>query len=348
MEPGNKHKYLELLTTAGMLLSLSGCTGSNTETVPAAPPSDSAVSGFHVSGTKLLDKNNNEFVMRGINHPHSWYRDMDETAITAIAATGANCIRLVLSDGVQWSRDDADTISALIDMCEKNELVAIVEVHDATGYNDVDSLRTAADYWIEVKDALEGTEDRVILNIANEWIGGWDSRTWGSGYTEVIPKLREAGIKNTIMVDAAGWGQYGKSIADKGAQVFLSDPDANTMFSVHMYGSSGRNEKKITKNLRYASDQGLCVCVGEFGWKHSDGDVDEDFIMRYCTENDLGYLGWSWTGNSGGVEYLDITNAWDGSELTPEWGVNLIEGEYGIRATSKKCSVFGSEVKDKE
>lgn len=27
--------------------------------------------GFMVSGTKLLDANGNEFIMRGINHPHS-------------------------------------------------------------------------------------------------------------------------------------------------------------------------------------------------------------------------------------------------------------------------------------
>lgn len=84
----------------------------------------------------------------------------------------------------------------------------------------------------------------------------------------------------------------------------------------------------------------MCVCVGEFGYKHSDGDVDEAYIMQYCQENGIGYLGWSWKGNGGGVEYLDITNEWDGSALSPEWGEILINGENGIKSTSKPCSVF--------
>ena len=29
--------------------------------------------GFKVDGTKLLDANGEEFIMRGINHAHTWY-----------------------------------------------------------------------------------------------------------------------------------------------------------------------------------------------------------------------------------------------------------------------------------
>lgn len=296
--------------------------------------------GFTVSGTKLLDANGNEFVMRGINHPHSWFAAQDETALKAIAQTGANTVRIVCGDGQQYNRDSADTLRRLTDMCRELGMVAILEVHDITGKDDLDALAKTVDYWIEVKDALIGSEAYVILNIANEWIGTWESDTWAKGYTAAIPRLREAGIKNTIMVDAAGWGQYGQSIKDKGAEVFASDPDANTMFSIHMYGSAGKNKASIKRNLIGATDQNLCVVVGEFGYTHSDGDVDEGFIMQYCTENAIGYLGWSWKGNSGGVEYLDIANEWDGSVLSADWGEVLINGENGIKATSTPCSVF--------
>lgn len=302
--------------------------------------SQSAKTGFHIDGTKLLDACGNEFVMRGISYPHSWYASQDDTSFKAIAATGANCIRIVLGCGIQFTKDDSAEIKKLIDMARENRMVAILEVHDITGKDDINALKQVADYWIEVKDALIGNEDAAILNIANEWVGKWDGETWRDGYTQVIPMLREAGINNTILVDSAGWGQYAKSIADYGSDVLAADPQANTMFAVHMYGTAGKDENTIISALTGATGQGLCVCVGEFGYKHTDGDVDENFIMQYCTENSIGYMAWSWKGNSGGVEYLDLAKEWDGSVLSPDWGENVINGTYGIKATSKICTIF--------
>lgn len=321
----------------------SAADAPSPETTPAENPaeaSNESAEGFYVSGTKLYDANGNEFVMRGINHPHSWFKDRDETALAAIAKTGANCVRIVCGDGQQYTKDSAEDLLKLVERCKALEMIAILEVHDITGKDDPAALEKTVDYWIEVKDALIGNEAYVMLNIANEWIGQWESDTWTKGYTAAIPRLREAGIRNTIIVDAAGWGQYAKSIADGGTEVFESDPLKNTMFSIHMYGSAGKNERVIKQNLARVTQKGLCVIVGEFGYTHSDGDVDEAYIMRYCGENDIGYLGWSWKGNGGGVEYLDIALEWDGSRLSEDWGVNLIEGDTGIRKTSEKCSVF--------
>lgn len=135
-------------------------------------------------------------------------------------------------------------------------MIAILEVHDVTGKDDTSLLETAADYWIEVKEALIGKENYVILNIANEWVGNWDGQKWCDGYTSVIPRLREAGIKNTIIVDAAGWGQYGQSVTDYGEQVFAADPDANTMFSVHMYGHSRKEQGNYRAESQAVHRQG--------------------------------------------------------------------------------------------
>ncbi|MCD7731097.1 MAG: glycoside hydrolase family 5 protein [Oscillospiraceae bacterium] len=345
-------KLLSAILPIIIMISMTAC--SSEDTTEAAEASDATVQtasetaeetqenagGFTVSGTKLLDANGNEFVFRGINHAHSWFPQNDGEALQAIADTGANCVRIVLANGIQWTKDSSETITSLIEKCKALNMIAIVEVHDGTGDDSLETIEQICDYWIEVKDALIGTEDYVILNIANEWVGTWDSTIWRDGYVSVIPKLREAGIKNTLMVDAAGWGQYSKSIADYGAEVFAADPDANTMFSIHMYGSAGKNESTIKSGIEGVTSQNLCVCVGEFGYKHSDGDVDEAYIMQYCTENDIGYLGWSWKGNGGGVEYLDISESWDGSVLSADWGEVLINGENGIKATSEICSVF--------
>lgn len=351
----NLKKISAAFMSAVLAVTMCGCknnstnsgSGTNSNASSAAQsdgntstPDPVSTGGFRVDGTKLLDANGNEFIMRGVNHAHVWYRDVLDVAIDAIAETGANSVRIVLADGDQWERSTPEDVENVIQKCIEHKMIAILEVHDGTGKEEQSFLDNAADFWIELKDILNAHTDTVIVNIANEWIGKWESNKWKAGYTSVIPRMREAGIKNTIMVDAAGWGQFGASIKQAGKAVFDSDPDKNTMFSIHMYGSAGKNQKTITDNLKGATDQGLCVIVGEFGYNHSDGDVDEGFIMKYCNENGLGYLGWSWKGNSGGVEYLDIAVDWEGATLSADWGEVLINGENGIKKTSKICSVF--------
>jgi mannan endo-1,4-beta-mannosidase len=46
--------------------------------------------------------------------------------------------------------------------------------------------------------------------------------------------------------------------------------------------------------------------------------VDEAYLMKYCQKIGVGYLGWSWKGNGGGVEYLDIAKEWDGRKLSAD------------------------------
>lgn len=295
--------------------------------------------GFHVSGSKLLDANGNPFVMRGINHAHTWYKDQSTTAIKAMANAGANTVRLVLSNGVQWNKDDLSSVKSLIKQCKDNKMVAVLEVHDATGKQTTNELLAAADYFVEMKDALIGNEAYVIVNIANEWDGTWESSTWKEGYIAAIKKIRDAGIKNTLMVDAAGWGQYPKSIAESGKAVFASDPLANTMFSTHMYEYAGGSASMVKNNIDSVAKTGLCQVIGEFGWKHTDGDVAEETIMSYCQEKGIGYMAWSWKGNSGGVEYLDLANDWAGTSLS-DWGNEIVNGANGLKETSKICSVF--------
>jgi mannan endo-1,4-beta-mannosidase len=300
-----------------------------------------ATSGFKVSGTTLYDANGNPFVMRGINHAHAWYKGEETTAIPAIAKTGANTVRVALGDGDTWGYDDINTVKNIISLCKQNNLVAVLEVHDATGSDDVTKLNDAVNYWTSMKDALIGNESTVILNIANEWYGTWDSNGWAQGYEQAIPKLRAAGIKNTIMVDCAGWGQYPKSVFDNGKAVFNSDPDQNTMFSIHMYEYAGADATTVKNNIDGVINQGLALCIGEFGLRHTNGDVDEATIMSYSQQKSVGYIGWSWYGNGSTWSYLDLSTDWSGSSLT-EWGNILVNGSNGIKQTSQKCSVYSS------
>ena len=302
--------------------------------------SKAATGGFQVSGTKLYDANGNEFIMRGVNYPHAWYTSQYTTAIPAMASKGFNTVRFVVSNGQQYTKTSYSELSALVDLCKQNNMVAVLEVHDATGSDSTSDLNAAVNYWIENKSILQGNEAYVILNIANEWYGSWDDgSTWKSGNISAIQSLRNAGITNTIMIDTAGWGQYPQVIFDHGTAVLAADSQSNTMFSIHMYEYAGGNETTVKNNIDNVLNKNLCLVIGEFGGYHTNGDVDEGTIMSYCQQKSVGWLAWSWTGNSSDLSFLDLCNDFSGSSLT-DFGNTVIYGSNGVSTTAKTCTVF--------
>ena len=326
-------KRASVILTALFMLVLCVCA--------LTAPASAANEGFYVNGTEICDANGNSFEMRGVNIAHAWYTAYTETSIKAAANLGANTVRIVLSDGAKWNKTTYSEVENIINLCKQNKVVCILEVHDATGSNSTADLDSAVSYWIELKNLLNSNTEYVILNIANEWYGSWDGSAWAEGYKRAIKSLRTAGINNMIMVDSAGWGQYPDSIKYYGKEVFNADSQKNTVFSIHMYEYSGGNSTTVKTNIDNALSIGVPVVIGEFGNRHTDGDVDEQTILSYCEQKNVGYLGWSWKGNSGGVEYLDLSDTWDGTSLT-DWGNTLFYDTYGIKNTSSICSVYTS------
>lgn len=300
--------------------------------------------GFYVDGTVLRDANKNPFIMRGTNYAYTWYKQDDyKAAFKEIAAYGGNAVRIVLADGVQWTKTSAGEVEALIQACEDAKLVCILEPHDATGNNNTDALLTAARYYADDLAAkLKGHENTVIINIANEWMAASNDSQWQSAYIDAVKIIRDAGLKHCIMCDAGGYGQGASTMINGGKAVLEADPEHNCMFSIHMYGTAGGNSATIKNTFDSMITRQLCFCVGEFGWNHSDGDVDEEYIMQYAQETGTGWLAWSWYGNGGGVEYLDMSSANVGGTLSSNWGANVVSGTYGWKATTKVCSVYDS------
>ena len=327
----NCFKQAAAVVTALFALILCACL--------ICTPASAADEGFHVSGTQILDANDNVFEMRGVNVAHAWYTGYTELSIKAAANLGANTVRVVLADGGKWNKTTYSEVEKIVSCCKENKVVCVLEVHDATGSDSTADLNKAVDYWKELKDLLNQNTEYVIVNIANEWCGSWDANNWANGYKSAVKALRDAGINNMLMVDCAGWGQYPDSIKYRGEEVAAADSHKNTVFSIHMYEYSGGDANTVKTNIDNALAVGAPLVIGEFGHRHSNGDVDEKTIMSYCEQKGVGYLGWSWKGNSGGVEYLDLANSWDGSSLS-EWGEILFNGDNGIKKTSSVCSVF--------
>ncbi|TQL24017.1 cellulase family glycosylhydrolase [Streptomyces sp. SLBN-134] len=306
-------------------------------------PAHAAPTGFRVQNGRLLEASGNDFVMRGVNHAHTWYADRI-SSLAHIKAKGANTVRVVLSSGDRWTRNDTADVANVVAQCKQNRLICVLEVHDTTGYGEQSgavTLSRAADYWIGVQSALAGQEDHVIVNIGNEPHGNTGYTAWTADTKAAIQKLRDAGFDHTLMVDAPNWGQdWAFTMRDNAASVFAADPDANTVFSIHMYGVFDTAAEISDYLGRFVSAK-LPIVVGEFGHNHSDGNPDEDTILAVTRQLGLGYLGWSWSGNGGGVEYLDMVTDFDPARLT-SWGERIFDGADGIAATSEEAAVYGS------
>ncbi|NEC47150.1 cellulase family glycosylhydrolase [Actinospica acidiphila] len=325
---------------AALLAALAGLL-----LTPLAPttPAHAAPTGFRVQDGRLLEASGNDFVMRGVNHAHTWYADRLDS-LDHIKAKGANTVRVVLSSGDRWTRNDTADVANVVTQCKRNRLICVLEVHDTTGYGEQSgavTLSRAADYWIEVRDALVGQEDYVVVNIGNEPHGNTGYTRWTDDTKAAIRKLRAAGFDHTLMVDAPNWGQdWAFTMRDNAASVFAADPDANTVFSIHMYGVFD-TAAEVSDYLNRFVAAGLPIVVGEFGHDHSDGNPDEDAVLSVTRQLGIGYLGWSWSGNGGGVEYLDMVENFDPDRPTG-WGQRLFDGPDGIAATSEEAAVFRS------
>lgn len=324
--------------------SASGGMGSGGGSTTSACTEGGTTAGFYIDGGKLFDNHCNEFLMRGVNHPHAWYTGY-AGHFADIANAGANAVRVVMATGARWTMTSASEVSAIIEAAKQNNLVAILEVHDSTGYAEqADSVhpQDAVDYWKSVQSALQGQEAFVIINIANEPFGNPDSNLWQSFHEGAVQELRTAGFTHTLMVDAPNWGQdWENTMRDgDGAQAIMdADPDKNVIFSVHMYDIYA-DSNSVSTYLSNFTAKGLPLVVGEFAADHGAGkDVDEGAILEFSSALGVGYLGWSWSGNGDGLGSLDITTDFNASNLTT-WGETLINGAYGIKATSELCTCF--------
>ena len=309
-----------------------------------------ATAGFKIQDGILLDGNDIPFVMRGVNHPHVWYTNKTQKAVSDMASVGVNAVRVVLGSGSQWGPTPASEVVNIIEQLKGRKMIAILEVHDCTGYGENDKaahLSAAVDYWLNIQDVLKGEEDYVIINIANEPLGdNVATTTWANIHMRAINRLRKAGLTHTLMVDAANWGQDWEQIMLNDApQVFYSDPQRNVLFSVHMY--EVYNTYSIIDDYisTFVNQLKLPLVIGEFGADHQGEDVDEASIMELANRYRIGYLGWSWSGNSDQVQTLDITIDFKADDLSL-WGDFLINSINGIRNSAEPASVFGDNPMD--
>lgn len=300
--------------------------------------------GFSIQSGQLVDNNGVPFIMRGINYPYTWYQSRPtEQDFAAMAATGANTVRVVLSTGGQWARVSGTQVSQVIQWAKDNRMIAVLEVHDSTGWSEQTTavpISNAVAYWTsaDIRAAINGQENFVIINIANEPFGNTTNANYVPDTTAAIQALRAAGLTHTIMIDAANWGQdWSNTMRTNAMQLWNADSRRNLLFSVHMY-EVYQTSAPIIAYMQAFDDMALPLVIGEFGPQNNGQPVDVETIFSQAQQRGNGYIGWSWSGNGSGGVVLDMVQNF-GTTFT-SWGERIVNGANGIRATSVPASVF--------
>jgi mannan endo-1,4-beta-mannosidase len=297
---------------------------------------------FTISGTKLLDANDNQFIIRGVSCPNVWLPRHSYNSLQQIANLNANTVRIV------WDvKGKAKKLDKVINRVIELKMIPMVELHDATGNPTAEKLLEVTKYYIQsdVKEVLLKYQKYLLINIANEW--GDHTMTdeyWRDSYNSAIDILRKAGYKTTLVIDAPGWGQKIDPFYTCGKDVLSHDSLKNILFSIHMYGS-WNDPEEIKNDLQKAYDMGLPLIVGEFGYNYENGKnnlgckVDHRTIMAKCNQLAYGFLAWSWSGNNKENSWLDLANSKNWKDIN-WWGKEIFESKDGISNNAKKASVF--------
>ena len=222
-------------------------------------------------------------------------------------------------------------------------MIAVLEVHDSTGWSEQTTavpISDAVAYWTsaDIRAAIDGQENFVIINIANEPFGNNTSANYVPDTTAAIQALRSAGLTHTLMIDAANWGQdWSNTMRDNAMQLWNADPRRNLLFSVHMY-EVYQTPAPIIAYMQAFDDMGLPLVIGEFGPQNNGQPVDIETVFAEAQQRGNGYIGWSWSGNGSGGVALDMVENF--STTFTSWGDRIVNGANGIRATSVRASVF--------
>jgi len=281
-------------------------------------------------------------VIRGFNQNHWWgNQDQNDDSVQDVSETAANTVLVVFGPDLYGIRPPDR--EAVVRQYIINEGVnVIVEDHGATCAEDTQSLNVVVDRWLTPANVKwltdRALQKHIILNIANEWSG--TETNYIPAYKDAIARIRHAGIKVPLLIDANGCGQNMGSIYASWQQLLKSDPQKNIIFSIHMYGwvTDGRpGYFDIATEMDKAVALHIPLIVGEFSNNNGGTNgvlYDTRTALSIFNRRNIGWTAWVW--NGGGQESGMDMIAGEGWRLThglTPWGDLLLNNtEYGLKA----------------
>jgi mannan endo-1,4-beta-mannosidase len=293
----------------------------------------------------LYDSCGEKVVLRGINHP-TLYVDRKGEALPEIAKTGANAVRLFWYAKMNVKITEAETaISTSI----KNGMVPILEVHDSTCKWDLDPI---AAFWTsaDAVGLIKKYQSQLIINVANE-TSPPSASEFKSKYSDVIGKMRAAGIHVPLMIDGGNCGRDYNVLLSQGEALVAADPDHNLIFSGHLYDKM--SAATYAKVFSDAVAKKLTFVVGEFANRTPPGcgaALDYASLISEADKNDIGWLAWSWGDNDPSTDWNSDCGEFDMAttfkfDTLRGWGKEVavsLPGSIQSTAVRPKSLVSGS------
>ncbi len=294
---------------------------------------------MYVKDGQLYSASGQRFIARGINLQYGDNPGAAFAAITPIANTGANIVRLQLR-----KHTTAQELRGVLDAIVARNMVAMPMYweSDVTCQSNPQPLQTAVDsLWLGSWKAVMQDpkyKGKILLNIANEW--GEDTNNYAdfiTTYKGLIKGLRDGGYTMPLVIDAAHCGQYVQSfLSGRGSELLNADASKNLLFSLHAYHWLWDTPAEIDAAIAQMKVQNLAFLFGEFGDKRfqAPNNVDHYHLLGKAQSESVGWIAWSWKGNGAGEEeVLDMSYDYGSMDLSPR-GNDIVFGEAGIRQTA--------------
>jgi endoglucanase len=246
-----------------------------------------------VSGTQLVDKNNNPIVLRGMSF--GWHsmcaRFYNEKAVAWLkkdfncnvvrAAMGIELGQMSYMKEPQFSKEK---IEAVIKGAIKSDIYVIIDWHS----HNV-NLKEAKEFFAEMSKKY-AKYPNVIYEIFNEP----DHETWPEikAYAEeVIKVIRENDPNNIILIGSPHW--------DQDVNLPAADPIkgySNLMYTMHFYAAT--HGKELRDKTDEAIKSGLPIFISESAGMEATGDGPLNYqawqeYIDWMEERKLSWITWS-------------------------------------------------------
>lgn len=236
-----------------------------------------ALQPLHVSGTRLLNADNQPVVLQGystfgLNYMPQY---VDEGVFRFLKnQMGSQIVRLALYTqeyGGYCSGGNQQQLKALIDKgvnaAEKTGQYCIIDWHILSDGDPMIHVNEAKSFFDEMSRKYAG-KDHVLYEICNE-PNGVDWQRIKTYANQIIPVIRANDPDAVILVGTPAWSQD----VDTAAQSPLTGV-SNIMYTLHFYAATHKDG--IRSRLKTAHAKGLPVFVSEFGISSADGNGQLD------------------------------------------------------------------------
>jgi len=249
-----------------------------------------------VKDGKIVDKNNNPYVLRGMSlFWNKWdvgSKYYVQSTVTTLAASpwSANVIRVAAgADDLNTNTKDAKNF---MDWTASAGIYVIVDWHYHTISNNAESFfNTVASY------AKEKNYNHVIYEIFNEPCSG--QQTCGQNYSwaqiksyaeNIIGKIRGYDSDGLIVV---GTPAFSSDIGAARANPITGDKAKNILYTLHFYTSDASHDT-FKASLRGASCSNFPIFATEWGTSQADGGGTLDWTRTNGWMSLVETLGISW------------------------------------------------------